>query len=259
MTSQRYDLRRGDALRVLGELPDASVDALITDPPYSSGGFTRGDRVLPASTKYVNSDAKIERAEFAGDNRDQRGFLAWCSLWLAESLRVVRPGSPVALFSDWRQLATVTDAIQAGGFVFRGIAVWDKGPSGGRPQMGRFRSSCEFVVWGSAGPMQARAEIGCLPGIWHHSVDLADKHHITGKPTPLMREIVKICPPGGVVLDPFMGSGTTGVAAIQTGRRFVGVEVTEANFDVAERRLRQACDEASGVEAQGELRLGGVA
>ena len=74
-------------------------------------------------------------------------FLVWCSLWLAECLRVAKPGAPIAVFSDWRQLATMIDAIQCGGFVFRGVMPWDK-TEAVRPRMGGFRSQCEYVVWG---------------------------------------------------------------------------------------------------------------
>ena len=70
----RWVLHHGDALAVLRSMPDASVDAVITDPPYSSGGFTRGDRSMPPATKYTMNGTKIERPAFAGDARDQRSF-----------------------------------------------------------------------------------------------------------------------------------------------------------------------------------------
>ncbi len=120
----RWVLHQGDALAVLRSMPDASVDAVITDPPYSSGGFTRGDRSLPPAMKYTMNGTKIERPTFAGDNRDQRSFGYWCALWLGECLRVAKPGAPLCVFTDWRQLPTMTDAIQAGGWVWRGIVDW---------------------------------------------------------------------------------------------------------------------------------------
>jgi site-specific DNA-methyltransferase (adenine-specific) len=90
----RATLWRADALALLPTLAEASVDALITDPPYSSGGMVRGDRMNDVHTKYVNNDSRSGQAlaDFAGDNRDQRGYGYWCALWLGEALRVVRPG-----------------------------------------------------------------------------------------------------------------------------------------------------------------------
>jgi site-specific DNA-methyltransferase (adenine-specific) len=70
------------------------------------------------------------------------------------------------------------------------------------------------------------------------------REHLSQKPVEVMRELVQITPAGGTVLDPFMGAGTTGVAAVIEGRRFVGVESTEHFCAVAERRIRQAAGEA---------------
>lgn len=240
----RWQIRRGEALALLRELPDESVDAVICDPPYSSGGFTRGDRTADTSTKYVLGDVKVVRPDFAGDNRDQRSFGYWCALWLAECLRVAKPGAPLCVFSDWRQLPSTTDAIQAGGWVWRGIVPWDK-TRACRPQMGRFASQAEFVVWGTAGASADREDVGCLPGVITGAVPRDDKHHITGKPVEVMRELVRIAPPGGLILDPFAGSGTTGVAALVEGRRFLGFEIAGAYFEVACERLEATANNVS--------------
>jgi site-specific DNA-methyltransferase (adenine-specific) len=235
-------LYRGDALDVLRRLPDGSVDAIITDPPYSSGGAFRGDRTRSAKEKcegggYVNGKPPVDRPDFAGDNRDQRSYGYWCALWLGECLRVTNPGGVCCLFTDWRQLPTTTDALQAGGWVWRGIAVWDK-TEAARPQRGWFRNQCEYVIWGSRGPMPEGGE--CLPGVWRMAVAPNVKLHLAGKPVRLMRELVAICSEGGTVLDPFMGSATTGLACVLTGRRFVGVEIDPACFEVARKRLAEA-------------------
>jgi site-specific DNA-methyltransferase (adenine-specific) len=188
------------------------------------------------STKYQNSGVEVAYPEFAGDNRDQRSYGYWCALWLDECLRVARPGAPACLFTDWRQLPITTDALQAGGWVWRGIVPWDK-TEAARPQMGRFKAQSEFIVWGSKGEMPPREDIGCLPGVFRYGIKQDDKHHVTGKPTELMLDVIRICPAGGTILDPFMGSGTTGVAAAMAGYHFIGVESDRECFDVAERRI----------------------
>jgi site-specific DNA-methyltransferase (adenine-specific) len=227
-------LYRADALAVLQSLPDDSVDAVITDPPYSSGGHFRGDRTLTTATKYLRSEAQ---PDFTGDNRDQRSFGYWCTLWLGEALRVARPGALIAVATDWRQLPTVTDAIQAGGWVWRGIATWAK--DNPRPQLGRPAAACEFYVWGTAGPRPIQGE--ALPGWWFaKAVRGEQRAHQTEKPMAVMRDLVRAAPVGGTVLDPFAGSGTTGVAALIEGRGFVGVELSERYAAVAADRLRTA-------------------
>lgn len=246
----RWTLLHGESFRALCELPTSSAAAVICDPPYSSGGFTRGDRMGAAVNKYVLTGTQLERPDFAGDNRDQHGYLRWCTVWLDECLRVTEPGGSLLMFTDWRQLAVTTDAVQAGGWVWRGIVPWDKG-EGTRPRRGGFRSQAEYVVWATAGALREDHDVylaGFLhvtddgPGAgWVHApIDQADKHHITGKPTALMRELVKIAPPGGLVVDPFAGSGTTGVAALREGRRFWGVEKTMEYAQIATARLLEA-------------------
>lgn len=107
------------------------------------------------------------------------------------------------------------------------------------------------MVWATAGALREDHDVylagflhvtddGPAAGWVHAPVDQADKRHITGKPTALMRELVKIAPPGGLVIDPFAGSGTTGVAALREGRRFWGVEKTAEYAAIATARLLEA-------------------
>lgn len=234
--SARWAVIEGDSLSVLQSLPSGCVGAVITDPPYSSGGFTRGDRTVAAGSKYSRAEEN-QQADFGGDNRDQRAFGYWCALWLSEALRASVPGAPVVQFTDWRQLPTTTDALQAGGWVWRGVFVWDKGVAA-RPQMGRFRSAAEFGVWGSNGPHPQLEAIGCLPGVVScPPVPNDDREHLTQKPERVMEVVCAIAPPGSVILDPFCGSGSTGVAALRLGRRFIGVEQSPTYAAIARERL----------------------
>lgn len=251
-------LYRGDALAVLAELPTASVDALITDPPYSSGGMVRSDRMGSTTDKYVQSDSGNRAlAEFTGDNRDQRSYAYWCALWLSEALRVVKPGGVALLFTDWRQLPATSDALQAGGWVWRGIVPWYKPVA--RPQAGRFTSSCEYVVWGSKGPMPVDYTPGVktLPGFYQASPP-REREHQTQKPLDVMRSLVRIAEDGGTILDLFAGSGTTGVAAVLEGYRFIGAEMTDHYADVAAERLRTVERGYKDDGEQAALDLGGA-
>ncbi|MCC4593788.1 DNA-methyltransferase [Xanthomonas campestris] len=229
----KNQLLQGDALTILPTLEANSFDALITDPPYASGGLTAAARARPPSTKYCRDGG---HADFVGDERDQRSHLKWMHLWLSECARVLKDGAPVLLFTDWRQLPLTTDALQIAGFTWRGITVWDK-TEGVRPQLGRFRNQAEYIVWGSKGNMPLDRRAPVLPGVIRESVRKADKHHLTGKPTDLMRQLVKICEAGGRILDPFAGSGTTLVAAELEGYGWTGVEMTSHYVGNASERL----------------------
>ena len=240
-----YKLYQGDALRVLQSLESNSVDMVITDPPYSSGGQFRGDRMADTETKYKgfsngdeNWKAQTEYPEFTGDNRDQRGYLYWCALWIGECQRILKAGGLFFMFTDWRQLPTTTDAIQAGGLIWRGVTVWDKGV--GRPMKGRFRNHLEYICWASNGAMRDVQEVYPSSIFYAAPPSPNERQHRTEKPTELIKAILEMSKADGVVLDPFMGSGTTGVACVETGRSFIGCELTEQYFKIAESRLSQS-------------------
>ena len=247
-----YELHHGEALSVLRGMPDASVDAVITDPPYSSGGAMRGDRVQPADQKYLGwapaADGPAKRtlySGFTGDTRDQRGYLIWSSIWMTECQRILKPGGTFAVFTDWRQLPTTTDAVQAAGLVWRAIAVWDKGV--GRPIKGRFRNHVEYVVWATNGPHANPQEVYPSTVLRHTPPTSGKRVHLTEKPVGVIADLLTLTPPSGTILDPFMGSGTTGVAALESGRKFVGVEMAEHYFAIARDRLADVAPTLDGV------------
>lgn len=233
------EIIHGDCLEAMQGMPDASVDAVITDPPYSSGGTFRGDRSVSTSQKYVNPvEVKNFHPEFTGDNRDQRSFAFWGTLWMTECQRVTRPGGIVCVFSDWRQLPTMSDVLQAGGFIWRGLVVWDK-TRACRPHPGRFRQQAEFILWGSNGPLPKPESPEYPEGVFL-SAPFHGKQHIAGKPVDLMEHLLRVVTPGGTVLDPFAGSASTGIACLRTGRRFIGIEREAAYVDIARKRIADA-------------------
>lgn len=223
----------GDSLLALRGLPDGCIDLVLTDPPYSSGGAFRGDRARPTGEKYVLSYGNHDNADFEGDTRDQRSYELWTSLWCAEAWRVAKDGTVGVLFTDWRQLGATADAFQAGGWVFRGIAGWDKGSC--RPRNGGIRQQCEFMVWGSRGPL---LESGVYVDGYHRVSVAKDKLHQTVKPDALLADLVRLCPPEGVVLDPFQGSGSTGIACARAGLRYIGIEIAPTWAELSRERIR---------------------
>lgn len=229
-----WELHLGEALEILPGL--SGVGALVTDPPYSSGGLHAGSRKADPLKKYVTSGstAQMNLPTFTGDSRDQRSFFAWSALWLGMARRACVERAPCVAFADWRQLPVMSDAVQAGGWTWRGVVPWVK--PGARPQKGRFSAASEFALWGSNGAM--RTDGPCLPGWWSSPpVPTAGREHPTQKPLSVMRAAVQVADPGALVLDPFAGSGTTGVAALLEGLRFVGIEASEEIAESAARRL----------------------
>lgn len=233
----------GDCVGILPWVAPGSVDLVLTDPPYSSGGLFAGDRKQDTRKKYTDNDYQgASRFDsFSGDNMDQRSFTAFVRGVLAQCRLTAKPGGIAAVFTDWRQLPSVTDALQMAGWVWRGIVVWDKGNSRATPR--RYRNDCEYVVWGTNGPRPAKMEPGApvYPGYYKCPiVNTKNKHHQTEKPVALLEQLIKICPEGGRVLDPFMGSGSTGVACARAGLEFIGIEYDPGYFETAKRRIEEA-------------------
>lgn len=230
----------GECLSIMRKIPASTIHAVITDPPYSSGGMVRGDRNVSTSAKYQHGDTPVKLRDFTGDTRDQRSWEYWCALWMGAARECTVSGGYLATFSDWRMLPTATDAIQAGGWVWRGIVPWNKGNA--IPQPNSFRAQCEYLVWGTSGPRDIDYAGGVYAaGLFEH-VTPKDRVHVTEKPVGVMVDAMQLVPPEGLVLDPFCGSGTTGVACMQTGRRFIGIEIDEGYATIARRRIAEAAN-----------------
>lgn len=199
-------LFHGDCLAMLKEVEPGSVDLILCDPPYSSGGTHAGDRKASTTAKYTDNDfnGAARLPAFSGDNMDQRSFTAFMR-WVCSELRQkTREGGILEMFVDWRNLPAMTDAVQMAGWVWRGVVVWDKGIS--RNQPGRFRNDCEFVVWCSNGdlPIDWKAAKGtkAMPGVYHVPI-VAPKQrfHQTEKPVELLESLLAICPPPRAALS----------------------------------------------------------
>ncbi|WP_197535833.1 DNA-methyltransferase [Bordetella petrii] len=225
------DLYQGDCLAILPAL-DGPFDAVVTDPPYSSGGQSKGNRAGGTGSKYLNSGGESPWPDFAGDSKDQRAYLHWSTLWLALCYEKLTAGGLAIVFSDWRQLPVTSDALQGAGFTWRGVGVWDKAASS-RPYKGGFRAQAEYFVWGSKGQLAGDTYSA---GVFRVQQRPGDKLHQVGKPLPLMDSLVAAVGPR--ILDPFMGSGTTGVAALTQGKSFTGIELAGHYFQIAADRLR---------------------
>jgi len=236
----RVTLYHGDALAILPQLEAGAAQAVLTDPPYSSGGMVRGDRMASTQSKYVQTDSMSGKQlnSFSGDNRDQRAFLLWSNLWISSALKVVTEGAIIGSFTDWRQLPTMTDALQIGGAVWRGVVPWHK--PNGRNTQGRFANNCEYFVWGTNGPRtrELDQQSETLGGFWQENTP-RERVHQTQKPIALMQWLARCVLPGETILDPFAGSGSTLIAASAIGRKAIGVELDERNCEIIAKRLSQ--------------------
>lgn len=232
------ELIQGHALDVLERMAaDTMYDAVITDPPYASGAATQSGVAASTATKYTSTKrGDCPFPDFEGDAMDKCSWANLMTRVLTLAREHTHKGGVIVLFADWRQVPVATDMMQWAGWIWRGIAPWDKGNC--RPQKGRFRQQAEFVIWGSNGALPVDRPVPCLPGVFTYSnVAGRDRLHQTQKPLALMRELVRICLPAGRILDPFAGSGTTLEAASLEGFHATGIELSKPIYATARKRL----------------------
>lgn len=226
----RFTLYCGDCLDVLPQLRAASVSLVLADPPY--GINTKSDGMGK-----INPWADLCNAAY------------WYAAWLRECKRVVADWGCVWSFLNWRSLTTFQRASCDLGWPIESLLVWDKewiGPGGVKG----LRPSYELVA------------LWAMPDFSINDRGLADVQrfkwsgykpngHPAEKPPALCEWLIQECASphmnsskmgDAVVLDPFTGSGTTGVACAKTGRRFIGIEIDERYCGIAKRRILEALE-----------------
>ena len=226
-------IHHGDALSFLRDMPDRSVDALITDPPYCAGSVSEASRTAAKGQGLRSGNIK-KLGWFVGDNMGTAGLVWLLRSVAVEAARVVRASGSVVVFCDWRMLASLQPAIESAGLRFQNLVVWDKGAMG----LGLgFRAQHELAMHFTCGkPVYHDKSVGNV--IRAKRVGPKEREHQTQKPLDLLTKIIEVTTPvGGKVLDPFAGSGSTGVAAVNAGREFIGVERDADHVATARRRL----------------------
>ena len=238
----------GDALDLLAQLPAESVDCVWTDPPYmlSNGGITC------VAGRMVSVD-KGEWDKSRGLEADHEFNLQWTR----ECYRVLKPTGTIWVSGTLHVYPSVGMALMQNGFRLLNDIIWEK--PNPPPNLGRrtFTHSTEVVLWASKAPKGSRhkytfnyAEMRQENGgkqmktVWHFkSPGLDEKRlgkHPTQKPVALITRCLRASTlPGDIVLDPFVGSGSTGVAALGLGRDFIGIDADEAFIGISAKRLSQ--------------------
>lgn len=211
----------GDTRDVLPLLDLSVVEVIITDPPYSSGGFQE-------SGKSAGSIGTRTTETIQYDNLSTRGY----ERLMRDVLRQCNQVDEIYLFTDWRMWIPAFDAVEGAGWRVRNMLVWDKMQMGmGMP----WRNQHELIVFGKRAPAQI---IDGKAGNVLRVRRSGNKNHPTEKPVELMQQILANTV-ATTALDPFMGSGTTLVAAKALGRKAIGVEIDERHCEIAAQRLSQ--------------------
>jgi site-specific DNA-methyltransferase (adenine-specific)/modification methylase len=231
MKSENYKIYNGDALENLKNISNASIDLIFTDPPYNLRPYSTGNIKFTWRTD-INNDL----AEWDGDFDPIKVK--------DEFLRVLKPTGNIFAFCSynligkWHQLFDpIFDTFQ--------FFVWHKSNPVPKFRKAGFLNSCELIVcmwnkghkwnFGKQNEMHNFFESAICMG----PERLYNPKHPTQKPLGLLKHLIRIATdPEDIILDPYMGVGSTGVAAVQLNRKFIGIELEKEYYDAAERRLR---------------------
>lgn len=216
----------GDCLEVMPTL--GNVDAVVTDPPYklTSGGCGQHESSM--------------RGIFSPDQYDNGGEIVPCDIDWSDFMplfhRVLADPGHAYVMANNRNVQALLNAAENAGFGFHNLLVWDKVTA--TPNRW-YMKNCEYTGFFYKG--KAFAIKDCSSKQLLRVAHADDSQHPTEKPVMLMRHYIENSTrTGQTILDPFMGSGTTGVACVKLGRKFIGIELDERYFDIACRRIEEA-------------------
>ena len=215
------NLIQGDCLELMKDIPDKSIDMIIIDPPYSTPTITGFGR------KQVKNVADLSIQE------------TYMKCLKTEFERILKDNAPVFIFCDDKYYPSIYRAFYNWQSVQ--MIVWDKGKIGmGKP----FRKRHELIVYANRETIDYnRSEkITHYPTVLNYKVVTdKEKEHPAQKPTELLEDlIIGFSNKNDTVLDCFMGSGSTGVACINTNRKFIGIELDAHYFEIAKERINNA-------------------
>lgn len=224
-----------DPLVGMPSIESGTVHAVVTDPPYCSGGATEAGRANAPGQGLRSETLRGGRFSwFAADNMTTQGLVWLLRECAVQWARLLVDGGSAIVFCDWRMFPILAPALESSGLRYQNLLVWDKGSMG----LGRgFRMQHELAIHltNGVGKYYA-ADVGNV--IQCRRVREDEREHATQKPVDLLARMVStVAPPDGLVIDPFCGSGSVGVACAATGRRFAGWELSDENAEIARRRI----------------------
>lgn len=217
----------GDCCQVMSTLPGASVDFILTDPPYL--------------VNYCDRENRSIQGDISG---------GWLKPAFAQMYRVLKQDSLCVSFYGWSKTDLFFEAWKAAGFRIVGHITFPKRYTS-TTRMMRYQHEGAYLL-AKGNPQQPEHLIGDVVEFAYSG----NKLHPTQKPLSVLTPLIEsFCPPRGVVLDPFAGSGSTCVAARSVGRNFVAMEIDPVHHETANRRVRSYVGRMATISANDPMAL----
>lgn len=211
-------IKQGDCLELMQELPDESIDLIVTDPPY---GIDLN--IQRKTSKFKNTTVK-------NDNT-----LEWLPNLVNNFKRIMKPNSVIYLFCNWQNYDVFKKEFEKY-FELKNLIVWDKQWFG----MGyNWRPNHEFIMVLTNGEFKTNSNNN-ENILRYRRIHPTKMYHSCEKPIALLEKLIEESSnEGDTVLDSFIGSGTTPIAAINTNRKYIGYELDEKYFNIAQQRINE--------------------
>ena len=212
------NLLHGDCLELMKDIPDRSIDLIITDPPYGTNLTPQRKNSKFKGTKVLNDDT-----------------LDWLPDLVSEYKRILKENSVGYVFCNWQKYDLFKQAFEKE-FIIKNCLVWNKDWIG----MGNnWRPNHEFILVITNGKFKTKSN-NKSNIITQRRVSPQKLTHPCEKPVPLIEElIIESSDEGDVILDSFLGTGSTAIACINTNRNFIGIELDDKYFEIAKERIEE--------------------
>ena len=211
----------GDCLDILKQLPDHCVDLVLTDPPYG---------IDYQSARRVDKSKWMPKIA-----NDTSPFIDW----IEDASRVLRNGGRLLCFYRWDVQEAFLSEIKRVGLAIKSQIVWDKVVHGMGDLRGAFAPQHENIIYATKGRYVFQGKRPCSV-IRQQKVSPGNLLHPNEKPVELLKTLIRpLTVEGDVVLDCFCGSGSTGVASVSLGRRYIGIDISSEYCEIARNRIKE--------------------
>lgn len=222
---------RADSRDIIKRIPDDSIDFILTDPPYNLGQHSTGNIPLPGRSAMNNDVADWDKIDFNPEE------------WADEFIRILKPTGNLFIFTSYNQIGRWYNCLDHR-FDTSNFMIWHKTNPAPKIFKAGFLNSCEmiFTCWNKKHTWnfisQAEMHNFIQSPICMSPERLKNPKHPAQKPVSILKKMIRIASnKDDIIFDPFMGVGSTGVAALELERRFIGVELDETYFNAAKRRI----------------------
>ncbi len=233
----KYNLILGDSSEHIKHMPDQSVDLILTDPPYNLGRYSTGNIKMSWRKEFNNDVAEWDTTIFNPAE------------WLDDFVRILKPTGTIFAFTSYNLLGQWHQAYDPVFDTFQFI-VWHKTNPPPKLRRAGFLNSCELIIcaWNKGHTWNFTKQKDM-----HNFIEspicmgkerVKNPVHPTQKPIKVLSRLIRLATnPGDLVFDPFMGVGSTGVAALQLHRQFLGIEIDPLYFKAADKRIEAVTPE----------------